>query len=154
MGNSNHQYGTCLNRVAPPVLPVIWVRPAAGSGEDQYISFCFRYAFAGANHQAGFSPWRAIGWFNTMATGKRQQTANCVQSFELHLLILYWRKWQQPPQTNVQSMIELGLAIARLCLNSILPNSISCYLQPLYLRNTFINVTFIKTSFAIFLDHI
>ena len=34
-----------------------------------------------ANHQAGFSPsWRAIGWFNTMMTGKRRQAANYVQS--------------------------------------------------------------------------
>ena len=45
---------------------------------------CFRYVFVGANHQAGFSPWRAIGWFNTMTTGKRQQAANLrKESFEL-----------------------------------------------------------------------
>jgi hypothetical protein len=25
------------------------------SGEEQYISFCFRYVFAGANLQAGFA---------------------------------------------------------------------------------------------------
>ena len=24
-----------------------------------------------ANHQAGFSPWQTIGWFNTKTTGKR-----------------------------------------------------------------------------------
>jgi hypothetical protein len=69
-----------LDWVAPPILLAIWDRPAEGSGEKQYISFCFRYVFAGANHQAGFSPWRAIGWFNTMTTGKRRQAANCVQS--------------------------------------------------------------------------
>ena len=27
-----------------------------------------------------FPPWHAIGWFNTMTTGKRRQAANCVQS--------------------------------------------------------------------------
>ena len=54
--------------------------PAEGSEEEQHISFCFRYVFAGANHRAGFSPWRAIGWFNTMPTGKRRQAANCVQN--------------------------------------------------------------------------
>jgi hypothetical protein len=66
--------------VAPPILPLIWVRPALGSGEEKYISFCCQYVFAGANHQAGFSPWRAIGCFNTMTTGKRRQAANRVQS--------------------------------------------------------------------------
>ena len=59
--------------------------PAVGSEEEQHISFCFRYVFAGANHQAGFSPWRAIGWFNTMPTGKRRQAANCVQSRGVNL---------------------------------------------------------------------
>jgi hypothetical protein len=29
---------------------------SAGDGEEQYISLCFRYVFAGANHQDGFSP--------------------------------------------------------------------------------------------------
>ena len=38
--------------------------------ENTLLPLCFRYAFAGANHQAGFSPWRTIGWFNTMTTGK------------------------------------------------------------------------------------
>ena len=36
--------------------------------------------FAVANHQADFSPWRDIGWFNTMTTGKQRQAANRVQS--------------------------------------------------------------------------
>ena len=34
---------------------------SAGDGEEQYISFCFRYFFAGANHQAGFSPVAGVG---------------------------------------------------------------------------------------------
>ena len=72
--------GETVDWVAPPNLPAIWGRTAQGSGEEPYISFCFRYVFAGANHQAGFSPWRAIGWFNTMTTGKQRQAANRVQS--------------------------------------------------------------------------
>ena len=89
-----------LNWVAPLILPAIWACPAEGSGEGQYISFQFRYIFAGANQQAGFSPWRA-----------------CVQSHFNQARwsrLLCWGKWQQLPQTNVQSMMEFGLAIDRL----------------------------------------
>ena len=53
---------------------------ALRSGEEQYISFCFWYVFAGANRQAGFSLWCPIGWFNTMTTGKWRQAVNWVQS--------------------------------------------------------------------------
>ena len=77
-----------LDWVDPPILPAIWSRPAQGSGEEQYISFCFRYIFSGVNHQAGFSPWHAIGWFTKMTTRKRRQAANRVQgSYELGPLI-------------------------------------------------------------------
>ena len=33
-----------------------------GYGEEQYISFCFQYVFAGANHQTGFSLPLARYW--------------------------------------------------------------------------------------------
>ena len=95
-----------LDWVAPPILQAIWVRPAEGW-----------YVFAGAIHQTGFSPWQAIGWYNTMTTGKRQQVANCLQSqfnYVLWSRLLCWRKCQQLRKTNVQSTIELGLAIVRL----------------------------------------
>ena len=59
--------------VAPPIWLAIWVRPAEGSGEEQFISFCLRYVFAGANHQAGFSPppGSLLAGLNTMTTGKQ-----------------------------------------------------------------------------------
>ena len=41
---------------APPILPAIGIRPPEEFREEQCISFCFQYDFAGANHQAGFSP--------------------------------------------------------------------------------------------------
>ena len=41
---------------APPILPAIGIRPPEGFREEPYISFCFQYDFAGAIHQAGFSP--------------------------------------------------------------------------------------------------
>ena len=70
--------------VAPPVLPAVWVRPAEGSGEQPYISFCFDMFLWGANRSklaSPPSPRHAIGWFNTTTTtGKRQQAANSVQS--------------------------------------------------------------------------
>ena len=81
-------------------MPAIWICPAAGSGEEQYMTF-FRYTFVGANHQAGFSPWRAIGWINTMTTGKRRQAANCVQSrlnYARWSSLLCWRKLTSPDQ--------------------------------------------------------
>ena len=56
-----------------------WVPPvctAGGSGEEQYILSASDTFLSGANHQAGFSPWHAIGWCNTMTTGKRRQVAN------------------------------------------------------------------------------
>ena len=105
--------GKYLDWVAPPILPAIWIRPAEGSGEEQYISLCFRYVFAGANHQAGFThPWRAIGWFNTMTTSSQLRT----ESFELGLLItpLVLKKLTAASPDQAQSTIELGLAIARL----------------------------------------
>ena len=52
------------------------------------IYFEFQSVFAGANHQAGFSSWRAIGWFNTMTTGKRRQSSQlCTESIQLGPLI-------------------------------------------------------------------
>jgi hypothetical protein len=45
-----------------------WEPPARSAGDLN--SLCFRSAFTGANHNAFFSPWRTIGWFNTMTTGK------------------------------------------------------------------------------------
>ena len=83
----------------------VYLRPAERSGEERYISFCFRYVFAGGSHKAGVSPWRAIGWFNTMTTGKRRQAANRVQS-QLNSArwsrLLCWRKGRQLPQTKLQ----------------------------------------------------
>ena len=46
---------------------VIQIRP--GTTSPSCRRFEFAYVFAGANHQAGFSPWRAIGWLNTMTKG-------------------------------------------------------------------------------------
>ena len=68
-----------------------WVTPARSAGDFKFAlqkglekSNTFVSAsdtfFAGASHRTGFSPWHAIGWFNTITTGKRRQAANCVQS--------------------------------------------------------------------------
>ena len=79
-----------------------------------YSSFCFQYVFTGANREAGFSPWRAIGWFNkavmigwrtiqfrTVIWTTPVDHASCAEENDSGLV-------------NVQSTIELGLAIARL----------------------------------------
>ena len=63
-------------------MEVAWVAPPIHKGleKSNTFFFCFRDVFAGANHQVAFPPWRAIGWFNTMTTGKRGQAANRIQS--------------------------------------------------------------------------
>ena len=49
--------------------------------------FLLSIRFCRSQSQAGFSPWHAISWFNTMTTGKRRQAANHVQSVEIGQLI-------------------------------------------------------------------
>ena len=109
-----------LDWVPPARRPGIWIRSAAGTEEEQYFSKCFRSNFTGANHQAGFSPWHAIGWFNAIYDREAlgwlvEGLSNCVKShlnYSRRSRLLCWR--QQLPLTNVHSTIELCLAIARL----------------------------------------
>ena len=63
---------------APP--PAISIHPAAGAGEEQYLSPRVSDSTFSQSSSWLFPSWRAIGWFNTMMTGKRRQAANCVQS--------------------------------------------------------------------------
>ena len=62
--------------------------------------------FAGANYKAGFFPLRAIR--------QRRHGKQPIESFELGSLITPHVLKKMLPQANVQSMSELGLAIARL----------------------------------------
>ena len=48
---------------------------ALQKGLEKSNTFHSAYVFAGANHQAGFSLWHAIGWFNTMIDD-REATAS------------------------------------------------------------------------------
>ena len=75
--------------------------------------FLLPIRYADANHQAVFSPWRAIAWFNTMTIGKRRQPANRVQSqlnYSPLITPIVLKKMTAASQNNVQSTIELGRA--------------------------------------------
>ena len=78
-------------------------------GEEQYCTFLSRFntVMGGANHQAGFSPWRAIGQFNATTTGKRRRAVTplvlkktTAASSEQH------RSWSEISQASVSVQLE------------------------------------------------
>ena len=88
-------------RLGTPVLQAIWIGPAAGSREEQYISSCFQSAFTGANRHAGFSPCYAIGWYNTITTGTRRKAA-------ITPLVLKKKKAASPDQRAIHDWAWSG----------------------------------------------
>ena len=81
-------------RYPQSVLVAIWIRPAEGSEEEQYISFCASNTFSREpNTKLVFPPRRTVGWFNTMTTGKWRQTAITLSQFNYTLCsrLLCWK---------------------------------------------------------------
>ena len=58
---------------------------------------------------------RAIGWFNTMTTGKRQQAAKCVESVELGPLIspLVLKKTTRAPHAKSMRSVNGSMQCER-----------------------------------------
>ena len=96
-----------------------------GAWEEQYISFCFWFAFTGPNHQAGFSPWLLARFPVTLHSTWSGSLVRLVEwlsncEWMSHLNYARWsrllvlKKMTAAFSDQVQSVIELSLAIARL----------------------------------------
>uniref|UniRef100_A0A8C5FJY9 Dynactin subunit 1 n=1 Tax=Gadus morhua TaxID=8049 RepID=A0A8C5FJY9_GADMO len=97
--------------------------PAAGSGGEQNISFCFRYAFTGAHHQAGFPPDSLRAQVKDLEEKletlkmKRAEDKVKVKELEKHKIQLEqlqeWKTKMQEQQLDLQKQLKEAKKEAR-----------------------------------------